>query len=73
MRSGRVPELGSQAGVQGQGLQQPLTPGKAWEEGKLKGWGWGKTLNLCPREGLRLRSQCWEGRLESRDTDSRGF
>lgn len=49
MHSDSVPELGSQAEVQGQGLQQPLTLGKAQEEGKPKVGG-GRALSLCPRE-----------------------
>lgn len=46
--SGSVPEPGSQAGVQGQALQQPLTPGKAWAEAKPKAWGRGQGIKPVP-------------------------
>lgn len=45
---GSVPELGSQAGVQGQAVRQPLAPGKAGAEGKRKAQVSGQALNLYP-------------------------
>ena len=48
VHSGSVPELVSQAGVQGQGLQLPLTPGSTWEEWTQEDWGDEEDIKTLP-------------------------
>lgn len=67
VHSGSVPELGSQAWVQGQGLQLPLTPGSTWRSEPRKTGGMGRALKPCPRDRLKLRQQPCEVRLKSTD------
>lgn len=66
--SGSIPELGSQAGVQGQGLQLPLLLGKTRKESKPKGCGDGEGIEPMPLgERLRLRQQPCEMSPKSTD------
>lgn len=67
VHSGSVPELGSQAWVQGQGLQLPLTPGSTWRSEPRKTGGMGRALKPCPRDRRKLRQQPCEVRLKSTD------
>ena len=69
VHSGSVPELGSQAGVQGQelGFSCPLLLGAPGRSGPRKTGGMARTLKPCPWDRLRLRRQPCEVRLESTD------